>query len=103
MGFWQTWRKPRRVLNPEIKASRAVVAMHSVGRPLWTPRDYEALAREGFGRNAIAYRCIRMIAEAAASVALEVRAEGRHIPTHPLQRLLDRPNPEQRGTEVSET
>ena len=35
---------------PEAKASRALAAaaLYPIGRPVWTPRDYEALAREGF-------------------------------------------------------
>jgi HK97 family phage portal protein len=96
--FWK-----RKDKTPEgQKASRAVVAMHTVGRPMWTPRDYEALSREGFGKNAIAYRCIRMIAEAAASVPLEVRTQGRRMPEHDLSALLVQPNPEQGGVEVLE-
>lgn len=96
--FWK-----RKDKAPEgQKTSRAVVAMHTVGRPMWTPRDYEALSREGFGKNAIAYRCIRMIAEAAASVPLEVRARGKRSPDHDLTALLVQPNPEQGGVEVLE-
>ena len=48
----------------------ALVALHSAGRPVWTPRNYAALAREGFAGNAIGYRCVRMLAEAAAAVPL---------------------------------
>jgi HK97 family phage portal protein len=60
-------------------------------------RDPSAFAREGYGRNAIAYRCVRMIAEAAASAPLKVGP-----PEHPLARLLARPNPEQSGVELLE-
>jgi hypothetical protein len=40
------------------KSSRAarLVAMESGGRARWTPRDYAALARDGYARNAIVYR-----------------------------------------------
>ena len=67
------WRRPfsrRRMAAPEIKDSRTgpLIALTSAGRPRWTPRDYAHLADEGFGKNAVAYRCVRMIAEAAASV-----------------------------------
>jgi len=54
-------------------------------------------AREGYARNAIAYRCVRMIAEAAASAPLKVGPAD-----HPLARLLSRPNPEQTGVELLE-
>lgn len=48
---------------PEEKASRAAVLLSGVGRARWTPNDYASLAREGYQKNAVAYRCIRMIAE----------------------------------------
>ena len=50
---------------PEEKASRAgpVVALNGVGRPHWSPRDYAALAREGFQKNPVAYRAVRQVAE----------------------------------------
>jgi phage portal protein BeeE len=32
--------------------------MESGGRASWTPRDYAALAREGYVRNAIVYRAV---------------------------------------------
>ena len=99
MALW-----PRRRAAPETKdsAARSLVALTTAGRPQWTPRDYEALAREGFAKNPVAYRCIRMIAEAAASAPLVVFHDGRRAPDHPLQRLLDRPNPEQGGADLME-
>ena len=47
-----------------------MIAFTSNHQPVWTPRDYAAFAREGFMQNAIVYRCVRMIAEAAGSVPL---------------------------------
>jgi len=89
---------------PEIKDSRAaaLVAVTTAGRPVWTPRDYESLAREGFAKNPVAYRCVRMIAEAAASIPLAVFVDGKRADGHPLRRLLDRPNPEQGGPDLLE-
>ena len=86
---------------PEIQDSRAgpLIALTSGGRARWTPRDYAHLAVEGFGRNAVAYRCVRMIAEAAASTPLIVFADGVRADDHPLARLLAQPNPEQSGPE----
>lgn len=83
-------------------AAGSVIAMNVVGRPVWTPRNYQALASEGFAKNAIAYRCVRMIAEACASVPLRVEFDGRRAPDHPLQKLIDRPNPEQGGADLRE-
>lgn len=99
------WRWPfegqRRLGAPEIKDSRAgpLIAFASGGRARWTPRDYASLASEGFGKNPVAYRCVRMIAEAAAATPLVVFSEGVRTESHPLARLLARPNPEQSGAE----
>ena len=89
---------------PEIKDSRAqrLIALTTAGRPQWTPRNFEALAREGFARNPVAYRGVRMIAEAAASVPLVVFDQGRHSADHPLLQLLERPNPEQGRADLME-
>ncbi len=76
---------------------RKLLAWHAPGRPAWPMRDPAAFAREGYGRNAIAYRCVRLIAEAAASAPLQVGPRD-----HPLARLLARPNPEQTGVELLE-
>lgn len=78
-------------------AERKLLAWHAPGRPAWPMRDPSAFAREGYGRNAIAYRCVRLIAEAAASAPLQVGPSD-----HPLARLLARPNPEQTGVELLE-
>lgn len=93
--------KPR---PPERKDSRAarLIALTTGGRPQWTPRDYGALAAEGFAKNPVAYRCVRMIAEAAAATPLAVFVDGRRADDHPLKRLLDRPNPEQGGPDLME-
>ncbi|MDO1558105.1 phage portal protein [Brevundimonas sp. 2R-24] len=101
------WRRPfgrRREAAPETKESAAgpLIALSGPGRPVWTPRDYESLAREGFARNAVAYRCVRMIAEAAASCPLAVFEKGERRDDHPLARLIARPNPEQAGAELLE-
>ncbi len=79
----------------ETKASRAapLLAVSGPGRPVWTPRDYAALAREGFQRNAIVYRAVRLVAEAAASVPVYALRDGRTLDAHPLLDLLERPSP----------
>ena len=90
---------------PEVKDSSVgrVIAWTQAGRAVWTPRDYESLAREGFGKNPVAYRCVRMIAEAAASVPLTVFQGGERAGAdHPLVRVLARPNPEQGRAELFE-
>jgi HK97 family phage portal protein len=83
---------------PEAKASRvASLIAPGPGRPRWSPRDYAALAREGYAANPVVHRCVRLIAEAAASVMWRVYVEGREAPDHALAQLLARPNPRQSG------
>ncbi len=99
---WLDWSRRRGGGRaPEIKDSRAgpLIAVTGAGRARWTPRDYASLAVEGFGRNAVAYRCVRMIAEAAASAPLIVFVDGVRDDDHAAARLLSKPNPEQSGPE----
>jgi len=89
----------------ENKASavRPLIAFSNQGQAVWTPRDYEALAREGFARNVIVYRCTRMIAEAAASLGWLVYEGKRERDVHPLLDLLNRPNHAQGGPDMLES
>ena len=98
------WGQAARARAPEAKASAAgpLIAFSQVGRARWTPRDYRSLATEGFAKNAVAYRCVRMIAEAAASAPFQVFVNGARDDAHPLARLLAKPNPEQSGAELME-
>jgi HK97 family phage portal protein len=90
---------------PDAKASRALkaVALTLVGRPVWTPRDYAALAREGFQKNAVVHRAVRLVAEAAASVPLSLMRGGRALAEHPLSALLSRPNAREGGQRFLES
>lgn len=96
--------RPFRAEPAEAKASRtaALVALVSGGRARWSPRDYASLAREGFAKNAIAYRAVRLIGEAAATVPLVLMAGEEELTTHPLLSLLKRPNPRLTGTALME-
>lgn len=71
----------------------AMFAIDSLARPAWSGRNYAAYAREGMMRNAVAYRCIRMIAEAASSVSLTACRGLEPVDAHPLLDLLHRPSP----------
>jgi HK97 family phage portal protein len=51
------------------------------------------MAREGYQRNAIAYRCVRTIAEAVAGLPLVLSDGARELDAHPLLDLLAQPNP----------
>jgi HK97 family phage portal protein len=89
---------------PEQKQFRAqpIISLQSVGQPQWTPRNYAALAREGFAGNAIGYRCVRMIAEAASAIPLLLYQQNKELITHPLLQILQRPNPSQTQRDLIE-
>ena len=90
-------------LAGKASAAAPLVALHMAGRPQWTPRNYAALAREGFAANVIGYRCVRMVAEAAASIPLMVFADGAEVSDHPVKALIARPNDGQSGREFFES
>lgn len=96
--------KVKRFFSTETKRSATgpLIALHQAGRPQWTPRNYAALAQEGFASNAIGYRCVRMIAEAAGSLPWLMYEGDREIAAHPLLDLLRQPNPGQPGREFGE-
>jgi HK97 family phage portal protein len=84
---------------PEAKASRTarLIALESTGRARWTPRDYAALAREGYVGNAIVHRAVKLVAENAASCAFLLYEGAAERDRHPLLGLFARPNPRQDG------
>ncbi len=90
-------------VEAKASATAALIAFQSHGAPVWTPRDYAALAREGYARNAVVYRCVRMISEAAASVPWLLYDGAAEIDEHPLLALLARPNRGQAGRAFRET
>ncbi len=94
----------RRFWAPEQKrsATAPLIALHTAGRPQWTPRNYVALTAEGFASNAIGYRAVRMIAEAAASIPWLVYEGEAEATSHPLLALFAKPNPGQPGREFFE-
>ncbi|MCA3561499.1 MAG: phage portal protein [Aestuariivirga sp.] len=94
----------KRFFAAETKRSATgpLIALHQAGRPQWTPRNYAALAQEGFASNAIGYRSVRLIAEAAGSLPWLLYDGDREIAAHPLLGLLKKPNPGQPGREFGE-
>lgn len=87
------------LLPPERKVSRTarLVALEGGGRARWTPRDYAALAREGYGKNAIVHRAVRLIAESISGLTFLLYEGAAEHDTHPLLDLIRRPNPRQDG------
>ncbi|MEQ9518789.1 MAG: phage portal protein [Parvibaculum sp.] len=101
-SLWQ--RLTARARPAETKASRtaALIAFSSPGQPIWTPRDYHALSREGYEQNPVAFRAIRMVAEAAASIPWLLYERDAELTEHPLLTLLRAPNPMESGVSLME-
>ena len=89
---------------PERKASAAgrVASWHSAGRVAWSPRDAATLTRTGFLGNPVGFRCVKMVAEAAASLPLILQGEGQRFAQHPVLDLVRRPNAAQGKAELFE-
>jgi HK97 family phage portal protein len=84
-------------------ATLPLIALHHTGQPVWPPRDYAHFARNGYGRNPIVYRAIRLIAEAAASVPLRLFDGGnQELHAHALLDLLAQPNATTSGPDLLE-
>ena len=89
---------------PEQKASATgpVIAWHGGGRVAWSPRDTVSLTRTGFSGNPVGFRCVKLIAEAAAALPLVLQDAERRYETHPVIALLGRPNPAQGRADLLE-
>src|SRR5215510_11905139 len=85
------WFKKR-----EAKSAQGLVAVVDLRAAQWSGAGQ--LAREGFERNAVVYRCVRMISEAAGSVGFRASEQD-----GVLAKLLARPNGEQAGPDLMET
>jgi HK97 family phage portal protein len=84
-------------------AAGSIVALHACGRAVWTSRDPATLAREGYQRNPVVHRAVRMVAEAAGGVPLTLAESERELDSHPLTTLLARPNARQGRAALIET
>lgn len=90
---------------PQPSQERKSVTMFNLadldlsGRPA---KGATALAQQGLMRNPVVYRCVRLIAENAARVPLQIVEAGQTFTEHPLLELLARPNPRFGGARLFE-
>lgn len=78
--------------------TRIVNSVRQLGQPVSTPANFMGFTREGYQKNAIVYTCVQKIATACAGIDWDVynkRKGGtpQELEEHPLDVLLDRPNP----------
>jgi len=91
---------------PEAKASAAgnlLAWPGTAGRPVVTPRDTAQLTQQGFARNPVGFRAVRLIAEAAAALPLILQDARSRYSEHPVLDLVARPNPAQGRAELLES
>jgi HK97 family phage portal protein len=106
MPEWWSRLVGGRTHAPEITKSaspQTLFALSPLGGGGFVRKGFVALADEGFSKNPVVYRCIRMIAEGAARVPFEVRDGTRVLTEHPLLELLAHPNRRQTGPVLLET
>ncbi len=91
--------------NTETKSGTPLVALQFTDAGLnavWSGRDFGTLSREGYQKNAVVFRCVRLIAEAAASVPVCVRRGEVCEDGDPAERLLTRGHPGASAEDVME-
>lgn len=91
---------------PEVRSGPgggALVFAGAADEADWTERSYGSLARAGFMRNPLVYRCVRLIAETTAAVPFVLYEGRREVEAHPLLDLLRHPNGLQDGAALIET
>ncbi len=83
-----------RLLRREVKHASALALLTAGAQP-GLSRDMPGLMRAGYERNAIAHRCVRLIAESAANIRFSANKAQ-------VQMLLDAPGAERSGIELWE-
>ena len=103
-GFFERLRGGRASRTPQAGGTKnaPLVAFTQPGLGFFSDRAGPALVHSGFHRNAIVYRCVRLVSEAAASLVWTLLRDGKEAPGHPLESLLARPNPRDSGATLLE-
>ena len=89
-----------RLFSRKDSAVGPLISLRQLGRPVWSGRDFTAYSKEGYEQNAIAYRCVRMTADACAGIELQVYQGEEQLSESPLLDLLRRPNPFMSGRDL---
>jgi HK97 family phage portal protein len=85
--------------KPEIKQNSNMMGYFGVGADAGKDYKYQDLAKEGYLKNAIVYRCVNEISKGASSVPFIIKIGDQILEEHPLIELLNRPNPLQSYSE----
>jgi HK97 family phage portal protein len=99
---WFSKRFGKAPIERKRAQSAPFLAFHHPFPGMFSEKQGAGLIRAGFHRNAIVYRCVRLIAESAASIAITLNVAGKETRGHRLEGLLNRPNPRESGAAMLE-
>jgi HK97 family phage portal protein len=102
LDFFRSGGEAQAAPEQKTSATGPVMAWGTAGRIAWSPRDTVALTRTGFSGNPVGFRCVKMVAEAAASLPLVLQGQAERFAEHPLLSLIAHPNPAQGRAELFE-
>ncbi len=85
--------------NQDTKQVTSMMGYFGVGTEQGKDYKYQDLAKEGYLKNAIVYRCVNEIAKGASSVPFLIKNGDQILDNHPIIDLLQRPNPLQSYSE----
>lgn len=98
MAILDNIRKAFGLQGREKKQSGSVMGYFGVGSGDRSYK-YQDLAKEGYKQNAIVFRCVNEIAKGASAVPFMIKSGDTVLEDHPLNAILDRPNPQQSNSE----
>ncbi|WOC15225.1 phage portal protein [Pseudochrobactrum sp. MP213Fo] len=105
MAWTWPWRRNADQINEQktdspvsTKMQQGFVALHMDAQARWTTRNYSALAQQGFMRNPIVHRCVKMITDASSTVPWLLYQGETELEEHPLLCLLRHPHETMAGT-----
>lgn len=101
MTLWQ------RMFGRKESLARTVTTINQIGIPQNTPANYEQFARTGYGKSAIVFRCVNMIAGAARGMTFDLYDKSnprkpKELEKHPMLDLWNKPNPLQSTSDLIE-
>ena len=90
----------RNIFRPQQKSMHSnMVGYFGVGSGDAKNYKYQDLAKEGYMKNAIVFRCVNEISKGAGAVNFMLKSGDQVLEQHPLIDLLNRPNPQQSYSE----
>ena len=99
---FDVFRRKQQPIEQKASAAARMVAWQGAGSAAWSPRDSQSMIRSGFAGNPVGFRCVKLIAEAAAALPLVLQDQAQRFDQHPVLALLARPNAAQGRAELLE-